>query len=128
MRISDWSSDVCSSDLDRRDDARGVDLERQMAAVGLHPAALRRALRILDEDAALRAFHEADEGDDDDRAANDGEDRAAAHRAFADLREHLREAARQLGENARHDDQRNAVRSEEHTSELQSIMRIAYAG
>src|SRR3546814_11778822 len=80
-----------------------------MAAVGLHPAALRRALRILDEDAALRAFHEADEGDDDDRAANDGEDRAAAHRAFADLREHLREAARQLGENARHDDQRNAV-------------------
>src|SRR3546814_9937441 len=103
MRISDWSSDVCSSDLDRRDDARGVDLERQMAAVGLHPAALRRALRILDEDAALRAFHEADEGDDDDRAANDGEDRAAAHRAFADLR------------------------SEEHTSELQSLMRISYA-
>src|SRR3546814_5569184 len=92
-----------------------------MAAVGLHPAALRRALRILDEDAALRAFHEADEGDDDDRAANDGEDRAAAHRAFADLREHLREAARQLGENARHD------RSEEHTSELQSLMRISYA-
>src|SRR3546814_19449994 len=72
-----------------------------MAAVGLHPAALRRALRILDENAALRASHEADEGDDDDRAANDGEDRAAAHRAFADLREHLREAARQLGEAAR---------------------------
>src|SRR3546814_13480527 len=63
---------------DRRDDARGVDLERQMAAVGLHPAALRRALRILDEDAALRALPDADEGADDDRAANDGEDRADA--------------------------------------------------
>src|SRR3546814_5027431 len=84
MRISDWSSDVCSSDLreilveqdqeipprrfagdaiahhlgdgkrhqqqrrseDRRDDAGSIDLQRQMAAVRLHPA-LRRAFRIL---------------------------------------------------------------------------------
>src|SRR3546814_8719869 len=112
MRISDWSSDVCSSDLDgqrhqqqrrsedRRDHARGVDLERQVAAVGLHPA-LGRALRILDEDAALCELHEADESDDDHRAAEDEEDDAAAHRAFA--------------------------RSEEHTSELQSLMRNSYA-
>src|SRR3546814_8094393 len=113
MRISDWSSDVCSSDLqrrseDRRDHARGVDLERQVAAVGLHPA-LGRALRILDEDAALCELHEADESDDDHRAAEDEEDDAAAHRAFADLGEELREAARKLREDARHDDERHAV-------------------
>src|SRR3546814_21135538 len=33
---------------DRRDDARGVALDRQMAAVGLHPAAPRPPLRPLD--------------------------------------------------------------------------------
>src|SRR3546814_8302893 len=105
-----------------------------MAAVRLHPA-LRRAFRILDQDAALREFHEADEGDDDDGAAENEQDDATAHRAFANLGEELREAARQLRENTGHDNQRHTVadaaagdlRSDEHTSELQSLMRISYA-
>src|SRR3546814_14853414 len=77
-----------------------------MAAVRLHPA-LRRAFRILDQDAALREFHEADEGDDDDGAAENEQDDATAHRAFAHLGEELREAARQLRENTGHDNQRH---------------------
>src|SRR3546814_19812874 len=83
-----------------------------MAAVRLHPA-LRRAFRILDQDAALREFHEADEGDDDDGAAENEQDDATAHRAFANLGEELREAARQLRENTRHDNQPKPGRSEE---------------
>src|SRR3546814_5755106 len=124
-----------------------------MAAVRLHPA-LRRVFRILDQDAALREFHEADEGDDDDGAAENEQDDATAHRAFANLGEELREAARQLRENTGHDNQRHTVadaaagdlfaephqeerpadeaddradRSEEHTSELKSLMRTSYA-
>src|SRR3546814_7305146 len=79
-----------------------------MAAVRLHPA-LRRAFRILDQDAALREFHEADEGDDDDGAAENEQDDATAHRAFANLGEELREAARQLRENTGHDTPRPNV-------------------
>src|SRR3546814_2105230 len=75
MRISDWSSDVCSSDLDDVD-ARDDDL-----------AVLRQALRHFAGLALVLA------GQDDNRVA------------LLDL----------------------CHRSEEHTSELQSLMRISYA-
>src|SRR3546814_10860710 len=75
MRISDWSSDVCSSDL---------------------PAALREPARRLEQEGRLA----------DPRIAADQRrrpsDEAAAQRAVE-------------------------LRSEEHTSELQSLMRIPYA-
>ena len=45
----------------------------------------------------------------EDRTGEHRNHGAAAHRSFADLREHLGKAARQLGKNARHDDQRHAV-------------------
>src|SRR3546814_9496533 len=87
MRISDWSSDVCSSDLRRRPLHRAVAeghdarLDRRDIAVGL----LQQAL-------AARGQVEGEPG-------------------LAELdRIHV-------------DD----VRSEEHTSELQSLMRISYA-
>src|SRR3546814_3471672 len=110
MRISDWSSDVCSSDLfeiavaarhvhyrrdgfdgQRRaaeirvqDDAAGVD----RAAQGALPAP-RQTLR-REHDELRRIGHRRE-------------------RADADLRAH------------------DVERSEEHTSELQSLMRISYA-
>src|SRR3546814_3198963 len=103
MRISDWSSDVCSSDLNRRSvespasgnafrwlhDSFGTNfrLTEMQAAIGLQQlgklpqwlAARRRNAAILES-------------------------------ALADLH-----------------NVRLAVRSEEHTSELQSLMRISYA-
>src|SRR3546814_7715724 len=94
MRISDWSSDVCSSDLVARP--------------------LRRAVR-----GALLHRGRACEGV-----------KAAVH-----PRRHLCQALRrQRGflEGGRHRVQAGRVperhrRSEEHTSELQSLMRISYA-
>src|SRR3546814_8346310 len=88
MRISDWSSDVCSSDL------RPVEAQR-----GLRVELERQALGIAIEDAGQTA--------DPGRVALRGE----AH-AFD---------ARVRGQRAAAD------RSEEHTSELQSLMRISYA-
>src|SRR3546814_10280770 len=106
MRISDWSSDVCSSDLRSR-----VRLRRRPAgssAAGRLPdLQLRRHGRVLPglrrhgrearpDDGSARAkglllHRRIDRGDGDDR-------RPGGH-----------------------------LRSEEHTSELQSLMRISYA-
>src|SRR3546814_9253859 len=84
MRISDWSSDVCSSDL-----AGG----RARAADGAGRLGRDRGVPPRDPAPAFRR----------DPAA--------------DLRQ-----LRQLPQSARRD-----RRSEEHTSELQSLMRISYA-
>src|SRR3546814_4431335 len=94
MRISDWSSDVCSSDLDvvARGDA-GRDLDPRQGASGSGQP------RLVHGDRA--------------RAA-----RQSAARARGDPRD-----ARRLS--GREDAQ--PPRSEEHTSELQSLMRISYA-
>src|SRR3546814_5417336 len=101
MRISDWSSDVCSSDLD-------VELVAVPAAAVHEDAAARGG----DGQVGLGLAEAADVG---------GE--------LTDLRAHQ---AQFLGallgvrafELAR---QRQLSRSEEHTSELQSRMRISYA-
>src|SRR3546814_10256682 len=90
MRISDWSSDVCSSDLARIARAAGDDEEVE--------------------------------------GARDSRGRADAHRAAAvrEPRDQRRRRLRRrvaagLGRRGRR------RRSEEHTSELQSLMRISYA-
>src|SRR3546814_1228186 len=87
MRISDWSSDVCSSDLALRvpEDAKGLKfriqpsdvLEAQFKALGANPQKM----------------------------------------AFAEVYQALQTGTVDGQEN----------RSEEHTSELQSLMRISYA-
>src|SRR3546814_5435071 len=104
MRISDWSSDVCSSDLLaadvlgprfrvgqnalwRRDDgdAQAIANARKLLRAGIDAATrLRHARDVLDRRLALEIL--------------------------------------QLDANALH-----GARSEEHTSELQSLMRISYA-
>src|SRR3546814_9059149 len=100
MRISDWSSDVCSSDLRR--------IDRPFAAAG------RLALQPL--------------GRRDEAARRIGRD--APHLG----RHPARDLFLKIGRSPGHEDgeqqpaeQQPGPRSEEHTSELQSLMRISYA-
>src|SRR3546814_10049749 len=99
MRISDWSSDVCSSDLlDHGDPDNAADA---LAACDF-PASLL-------EDPALR-FEST--GSLASRASVHPQVRAALFQRQVDF-------ANQPGG--------AVLRSEEHTSELQSLMRISYA-
>src|SRR3546814_6548516 len=98
MRISDWSSDVCSSDLSPVEHGRA------------HPDQHAIADRAAVQDRVMA-----------DRAIHPQRQRKAGvrmeHRPFLDI-------------GAVADDDRGIVRpdrSEEHTSELQSLMRISYA-
>src|SRR3546814_8029836 len=93
MRISDWSSDVCSSDLE------------EVAVAGPRMAPGRGARPTLQHELAAhelaiifadRAFYRSEAGIGQIGGAG----------PFPDIAEH---------------------RSEEHTSELQSLMRISYA-
>src|SRR3546814_5239968 len=111
MRISDWSSDVCSSDLIEADQPRaiargkfGKPADRDHRVEQGHVGAIgqRRWLLGGADDADLLA-ERAREILDDHR-----DDRLLDILAERDL--HV------IGE-----------RSEEHTSELQSLMRISYA-
>src|SRR3546814_9967013 len=104
MRISDWSSDVCSSDLrggpavrPRRDDQPVLHGPEPARAVGQRLAGPRR-LAVRQRDHA------------DDRMAHQctGDDLRGGH------------VPPRPGPEPR-------PRSEEHTSELQSLMRISYA-
>src|SRR3546814_4530224 len=106
MRISDWSSDVCSSDLPTRRAA--------LVQQGGH-----RSREILDVEhgkapATGRPQHQP--------AGELAEQRQ--RRAVAGAIDHRR-AQRLPAKSARILSQQ--LRSEEHTSELQSLMRISYA-
>src|SRR3546814_7405821 len=118
MRISDWSSDVCSSDLDQPIDqvpptqrARRRVLRpylpcQQLVGAGDHPV----SGRALDDFTGLAVI--------DHRSAWRGELR---HRTMPlDVMIH---EPRELGL----EPLLRPGRSEEHTSELQSLMRISYA-
>src|SRR3546814_1257931 len=99
MRISDWSSDVCSSDLPHAlHVARRLDLAILFASGGW-----------VSRDAATAASGE-------DFGEEGGEEEAIGVRGLLDARA---SALRFLIG--------NRLRSEEHTSELQSLMRISYA-
>src|SRR3546814_9785110 len=109
MRISDWSSDVCSSDLDRRSDPQSSRL-RPLAgeqslpggrpcAGGANPGAV--------ESRQVRGWHESA--------------RLDVHDPAQPL---LLGASQAAARGRRH---RWRLRSEEHTSELQSLMRSSYA-
>src|SRR3546814_4845640 len=106
MRISGWSSDVCSSDL-----PAVLGLEAEME--GLAGSAQARQHGAPDR---RRAGHDGDRGGLRQRhVVSDGADVGADLELEAGLAEGLQlHAGRPL-------------RSEEHTSELQSLMRISYA-
>src|SRR3546814_7167917 len=121
MRISDWSSDVCSSDL--KVTARRRHRIAHAARQGLAHA-LRQRLDALQPQPALR------------RVADRRSRRAAGHEALAAGRARNRPRSDPALLRIRRGDvaQRRAAsppvprpRSEEHTSELQSLMRIPYA-
>src|SRR3546814_5579533 len=130
MRISDWSSDVCSSDL-----LGGVGIEVQVQRLDEAPRERRPVHVRVGRDVGVVVAHGAVDlaaerhrgqllalalqaGDDVGDFLADGGGRGGL---AVGAREH-----RQCGVLVRHRAQR--LRSEEHTSELQSLMRISYAG
>src|SRR3546814_3060533 len=108
MRISDWSSDVCSADLlepDREEQQDDPQLAEQRDVLGRRDRDMFQPRKIRGERAEPRR---ADEQPDEDEA------------------DHGREAeAREGGDyNARRAEHHQ--RSEENTSELKSLMRNTY--
>src|SRR3546814_9340964 len=110
MRISDWSSDVCSSDL-RGGPARGDG--PGLRPVPRLPAVLQVLLGVPNDVRGDRQPRRPGRGQAHHRGAGPGRRRVLQLQAL------LRELPVHPG-SAR-------VRSEEHTSELQSLMRISYA-
>src|SRR3546814_9441450 len=111
MRISDWSSDVCSSDLDN-------EVRDRSAALAGSDGRQRDERRL---EAGPQACV--------DVAVDLGDDRIAAH--FGQKLAHQAAVfpCRRVGGDL-FDPAENCVtvaRSEEHTSELQSLMRNSYA-
>src|SRR3546814_9352327 len=101
MRISDWSSDVCSSDLDGEEGA------------GERTAGVRHLPRPPDPRARPRRQDRQDEARPPWRQPPGEEPR---HRQGRDHQPEPR----------LHGRYRDAAKSEEHKSELQSLMRISY--
>src|SRR3546814_3979665 len=129
MRISDWSSDVCSSDLLAEhtyditeyvvDIAKKEGLADGLGSleggVALHMACHARAQNVGAKAAEmLRLLPQADVKVIERCSGHGG--------SWGVLKQHF-ETAIKVGRPAA----RQAARSEEHTSELQSLMRISYA-
>src|SRR3546814_4429627 len=110
MRISDWSSDVCSSDLGLGALRRAQQRLRLLGDAGAVADEVELAHQLPAPGAVLPAHSRV--------AAALG--LAVADGGGVDHRPALDQALRDAAALARH-------RSEEHTSELQSIMRISYA-
>src|SRR3546814_7462742 len=101
MRISDWSSDVCSSDLESQSEhpiAHGIVAEAKDR--GLNWSKASDVRNITGEGIV------ANVGGEDIRIVSPG---------------HLARTSEEIS------DPRLKKRSEEHTSELQSLMRLSYA-
>src|SRR3546814_10585305 len=156
MRISDWSSDVCSSDLPggadqpAEDAAVAVDQEARRQTLDAHRPRQRHVgieIEVEPVEAEL-----VEEGFGDARPAtvhadgDDGEVLSTEIGLQVVERGHLLDAGRAPGRPEIHQDHLAAEpfqcerrpcavrearvrrwRSEEHTSELQSLMRISYA-
>src|SRR3546814_10758073 len=85
----------------------------------VHPVA-DLALGILHDDPPLRPLEEHDEGDHPDCEDEEGNDEQRRQRAGPAKLENLGDGRWKGGDDTRE-------RSEEHTSELQSLMRTSYA-
>src|SRR3546814_2596259 len=111
MRISDWSSDVCSSDLDA-EDRDHLDLVDLVGVGGGGIAGARQpGVKVLLEDGDRVRFRLA------------GQRRGVGGLVNFAADPHRRGRAGGGGDICIID----PARSEEHTSELQSLMRISYA-
>src|SRR3546814_5394507 len=105
MRISDWSSDVCSSDLDGFRDAQVLQRLDQRVL-----GARRTTLGLIDVGLAAAAAFEA-------RTLRIEHLAVVGHVVLGEAHEVALAQHLEVG----------ADRSEEHTSELQSLMRTSYA-
>src|SRR3546814_5158547 len=120
MRISDWSSDVCSSDLRRGEEGfqiladpehHGRFLERRRVG-RLQADGVRRGAALHDKMRRAGACHDAGDQRMHRLDGSDHRDGRYNRPAKTDNRRRGKAACK---------------RSEEHTSELQSLMRISYA-
>src|SRR3546814_8569755 len=112
MRISDWSSDVCSSDLVVVLAAEAGRVEVVAERSSHAPHLVGRDLLAL----ARAAEHDAAVGlSPDDRTPDGGADRRVVDRLCG------------VGAEVDHLVTGPLARSEEHKSEVQSLMRISYA-
>src|SRR3546814_1272625 len=102
MRISDWSSDVCSSDLDGGGARVQFQSEELVRVDGMAFEAAERFLAAEVE-------------------------QCLQHVALQPLHQFQRDVEEIAGAGGRIEHAGFAERSEEHTSELQSLMRISYA-
>src|SRR3546814_2477768 len=116
MRSSDWSSDVCSSDLDH-------DPEPFVRGEFVPPAAGQPVIFGAEEFGAERNERHGEKGDG---ARPDERDIVIIVRLPRDHRDDLAIGVR-LGRRHCVGDALMIGRSEEHTSELQSLMRSSYA-
>src|SRR3546814_7540098 len=121
MRISDWSSDVCSSDLTVSIDRLWSERVEGRAVLHSVLVELQPELRIWDALSRGRRLTVVT----DARRLDFVLDGSA--RALARLERCFREHSRAVIEAERNPFAGSANRSEEHTSELQSLMRISYA-
>src|SRR3546814_1682756 len=118
MRISDWSSDVCSSDLGREKRVgerailgvfRRIDFDRQVRPAIADQFGIRREILARKGCGIHVDFAHIGHASHDPRRA------------------HARQGVGRIKDRRASMDFRNPLRSEEHTSELQSIMRNSYA-
>src|SRR3546814_5016951 len=115
MLISDWSSDVCSSDLFWQP----VRIGQQPFGLAGHVA----LLQMVDQTCRLVVLGFGDRHQDA-RLGDPAE--IILDRRLPARRDHI-ETDRTRQHMAVRDPPLDAMRSEEHTSELQSLMRISYA-
>src|SRR3546814_1767497 len=134
MRISDWSSDVCSSDL-RRSHARKVVEHRERSLDIPHPPALRGNRRIRQPKNLLglcfvvirNAQAEVSPPCLEAHQYIGCRDRAGIGQGNIQRLDLLTRIQGDMEVAEKRFAARDPLRSEEHTSELQSLMRISYA-
>src|SRR3546814_2202566 len=133
MRISDWSSDVCSSDL-----ANGLSRHRTAACTGMVTSVRSRIAKAIWDNGVRTAVdrHQGCRSHTTSGAYSSLANRTglpstscAARRSFPPTSCHRKGATSRQRLGAPSATVRDEItsRSEEHTSELQSLMRISYA-
>src|SRR3546814_6628455 len=120
MRISDWSSDVCSSDLVAAQRLRPQSAQQRMHFARRLPQQAAEAARIVEAQHPAAAAARPRERDVE--VVVDTHRRVG--RKHPQTAGHAQVQQRAAGGGV---EQQVLGRSEEHTSELQSLMRIPYA-
>src|SRR3546814_1482203 len=113
MRISDWSSDVCSSDLFKYIEEESFQSHFQGLFSEINLASDKLGRKYADRNAKLCSIIS--------KIADGIADFSTDVDALGDAYEYL------IGQFAAGSGKKAGERSEEHTSELQSLMRISYA-